>query len=260
MNATGQNLQDVRVRRALAMGIDRSVIARSLLAPLGIPVQTLNNHVFMANQGGYQDNSGDVGKYDPDRAKQLLDEAGWKLDGTVRTKGGKPLEIAFVIPAGVATSKQVAELIQNMLGQIGASVKLNTVPINDFFDKYITTGQFDVTVFSWIGTPYPISSTKSVYAKPTKNAKGELSIQQNYARVGSDEIDQLFDQANHELDRSKAIELANRADALIWQEVHSLTTYQRPELVACKKTLANFGAFGFATPWVYQNIGWAKQP
>jgi peptide/nickel transport system substrate-binding protein len=76
--------------------------------------------------------------------------------------------------------------------------------------------------------------------------------------VGSDEIDQLFDQANHELDRSKAIALANKVDELIWQEVHSLTTYQRPELVACKKTLANFGAFGFATPWAYQNIGWVK--
>ena len=56
----------------------------------------------------------------------------------------------------------------------------------------------------------------------------------------------------------KAIALANRIDGLIWQEVHSLTMYQRPELFATKKTLANFGAFGFAIPWVYQDIGWAK--
>ena len=41
----------------------------------------LSNHIFMANQAGYQDNSGDVGKYDPARAAQLLDEAGWKLEG-----------------------------------------------------------------------------------------------------------------------------------------------------------------------------------
>ncbi len=258
INGTSQNLQDVRVRQAMAVGINRATIAKALLGPLGVSAQPLNNHLFMANQEGYQDNSGDVGKYNPDRAKQLLDEVGWKLDGSVRKKDGKPLEVTFVIPAGVATSKQEAELVQNMLGQIGVTVRISTIPMNDLFDKYLTPGQFDLTVFSWMGTPYPVSSSKGVYVKPTKDAKGELAIQQNYARVGSDEINQLFDQANGELDRKKAIELANRADALIWQEVHSLASYQRPELVACKKTLANFGAFGFQQPWVYQDIGWAK--
>jgi peptide/nickel transport system substrate-binding protein len=138
------------------------------------------------------------------------------------------------------------------------TMKISGVPVNDFFDKYVTPGQFDFVLFSWLGTPYPISSAKSIYGKPSRNAKGEMDIHQNYARIGSDEIDRLFDQANSELDRKKAIDLANQIDALIWQEVHSLTIYQRPELYVCKKNLANFGAFGFATPWTYQDIGWAK--
>jgi peptide/nickel transport system substrate-binding protein len=258
INGTSPTLQDVRVRRALAMAINRPAIAKALLGPLDVETKSLDNHIFMANQDGYQNNSGDVGRYDPEQAKQLLDEAGWKLDGSVRKKDGKPLEINLVIPSAVATSKQEAELVQNMLGQIGAQVKINTVPSTDLFDKYITPGQFDFTVFSWMGTAYPIGSSKSLYSKPTRNAKGELDVRQNYARVGSDEIDQLLAQANGELDRRKAMELANRADALIWQEVHSLTTYQRPELVASKKNLANFGAFGFTDPWVYEDIGWAK--
>jgi peptide/nickel transport system substrate-binding protein len=258
INGTSPNLQDVKVRQALAMAIDRGAIARALLGPLGVEAKPLNNHIFMANQDGYQDNSGDVGKHNPERARQMLDEAGWKLEGNVRKKDGKLLEITCVIPAGVATSKQESELIQNMLGQIGVKLNISVVPTNDLFAKYITPGQFDFTVFSWIGTPYPISSSKSVYAKPTKNAKGEMDIKQNYARVGSDQIDQLFDQASQELDRKKAIVLANQLDALLWQEVHSLAEYQRPELVVCKKNLANFGAFGFAAPWVYQDIGWAK--
>ena len=76
--------------------------------------------------------------------------------------------------------------------------------------------------------------------------------------MGSDEIDALFQQANSELDRTLAIEIANRIDALIWQEVHSLTLYQRPELWATKFTLANAGAFGFAQPPVYEDIGWTQ--
>jgi len=257
VNGTGAILQDVKVRQALAMAIDRTAIAKALLGPLGIDPRPLNNHIFMANQAGYQDNSGDVGKYNPARARQLLDEAGWTLNGTSRMKGGKPLEIICTIPAGVATSRQESELIQNMLAQVGATLTINTVPTPDLFSKYVTPGQFDFTVFSWIGTPYPISASKSLYVKPVRNARGELEVQQNYARVGSDEIDQLFQQAFQELDRTKATEIANRIDGLIWQEVHSLTLYQRPELVVAKKTLANFGAFGFAS-WKYEDIGWVK--
>ncbi len=148
-------LQDVKVRQALAMAIDRAAIARAMLGPLGIDPTTLGNHIFMRNQTGYQDNSGDVGKYDPARAAQLLDEAGWKLDGNVRRKDGRTLEINCVIPAAVATSRQESELIQNMLGQIGVKLTINTVPSPDFFEKYVRPGQFDFTVFSWIGTPYP---------------------------------------------------------------------------------------------------------
>jgi peptide/nickel transport system substrate-binding protein len=258
INGTGQNLQDVKVRQAIAMAIDRTAIARALLGPLGINVQPLNNHIFMSNQLGYRDNSGDVGKYDPAKAKDILDAAGWKLDGNVRKKDGRPLEITCVIPTAVATSRQESELIQNMLGQVGVTMRIDTVPGDDFFAKYLTPGQFDFTVFSWFGTPYPVSSSKSIYVKPTKDAKGALDIHQNVSRIGSDEIDHLFDQAIQELDPKKAIDLANQIDALIWQEVHSLTLYQRPELFATKKTLANFGAFGFVAPWVYQDIGWAK--
>lgn len=258
MNGTSPVLQDVRVRRALAMSIDRTAIARALLGPLGVPAEPLNNHIFMANQVGYRDNAGEVGRYNPDRARQLLDEAGWPLDGTVRRKDGQPLEVTMVIPSGVAASRQESELMQNMLAQVGVTMRISVVPSPDLFDKYIIPGQFDFTVFSWIGTPFPISSGKSIYTKPTRDSKGELIIQQNFARVGSDEIDALYARATAELDRTVAIELANQIDALIWQEVHSLTLYQRPELVAAKAALANNGAFGFAQPYVYQDMGWAK--
>ena len=258
INGTGAILQDLKVRQALALATDRAAIARAMLGPLGIDPTTLGNHIFMRNQIGYQDNSGDVGKYDPARAAQLLDEAGWKLDGKVRRKDGRTLEITCVIPSAVATSRQESELLQNMLGQIGVKLNINTVPSPDFFEKYIRPGQFDFTVFSWMGTPFPISSSRSLYAKPTMGPGGELAIQQNYARVGSDEIDRLFDEATQELDRKRAIELANRTDALIWQEVHSLTLYQRPEMWVAKKDLANLGAFGFAEI-VYEDIGWAKR-
>jgi peptide/nickel transport system substrate-binding protein len=139
-----------------------------------------------------------------------------------------------------------------MLAKVGAKVDIQTVPSDGFFDTYITPGDYDMTVFSWIGTPFPISSSKSIYAEP----QGD-EIQQNFARVGSKEIDDLFDQATHELDPDKAIDIANKTDGLIWDEVHSVTLYQRPDIKAAKGTLANYGALGFASAR-YQDIGFTK--
>jgi len=253
INGTSPVLSDVKVRRAIAKAIDRQAIATAMIGPLGGDSHKLDNHIFMRNQAGYQDNAGDLSKPDVAAANKELDAAGWTRQGEgTRTKGGKPLEIRFVIPSGVATSAQESQLVQSMLAKVGVKVNIQTVDTTQFFDKYITPGDFDMTVFSWIGTPFPISSSSSIYAEP----KGD-DIQQNFARIGSPEIDKLFDDATHELDPKKAQEIANKVDGLIWDEVHSLTLYQRPDIYACKKELANYGALGFATAR-YQDIGFTK--
>jgi peptide/nickel transport system substrate-binding protein len=253
INSESEVLKDVNVRKAFAKGINREQIAKAQLGPLEVEAKPLENHIFMTNQKGYKSNSGELEKFDPEGAKALLEAAGWKPGaGGVRTKDGKTLAVRFVIPSGVATSNQEAQLVQGMLAPIGFKVDIETVPVGEFFEKYITPGNYNATVFSWLGTVFPISSSKSIYAKP----QGQ-DIQQNYARVGSDEIDQLYDKATAEFDLDKAAELANQIDALIWGEVHSLTLYQRPEIVACKANLANFGAFGFAST-IFEDIGFTK--
>jgi peptide/nickel transport system substrate-binding protein len=252
-NGTSPVLSDVNVRQAIAKAIDRQTIADAMIGKLGGDTKKLDNHIFMRNQKGYQDNSGDLSKPDIEGAKKQLDDAGWTQQGdATRTKDGKPLSIRFVIPSGVATSAQESQLVQGMLKKVGVDVKIQTVPTDDFFETYVNTGDFDLTVFSWIGTPFPISSSQSIYEEP----KGK-EIQQNYARIGSKEIDDLFAKATHELDPAKAIDDANEVDGLIWDEVHSITLYQRPDIVGAKKTLANYGALGFASA-KYQDIGFTK--
>jgi len=251
INGQSALLQDVHVRQALAMGIDRTAIAKAELGPLPVVPTSLGNHIFMQNQAGYQDNSAVVA-YNPEKAKQMLDAAGWVVQGTKRVKDGKPLVVHVVIPAGIAVSRSESELIQNMLAQINVEVDIDTVPGDDFFDKYITPGRFDFTVFSWIGTQFPVSSAQSIYVKPVGD-----KIQQNYSRIGSDQLDKAYREAVQELDPAKAIQKANEVDKLIWEEVHSLTNYQRPDIWAVKAGLANMGAYGFALV-AYEDIGWMK--
>lgn len=198
--------------------------------------------------------SGSVAADNPAKAKQLLDAAGWTVQDNKRVKNGQALTIDLVIPAGIAVSRSEAELIQNMLAQVNVRVSINTVPSDNLFNKYIMSEQFDMTVFSWLGTQFPISASQSIYRKPVGG-----KIEQNYARIGSDELDHVLHEAVQELDPQKAIALANHADTLIWQEVHSVTTYQRPDIWAVKKELANIGAYGFASV-AYEDIGWVELP
>jgi peptide/nickel transport system substrate-binding protein len=257
INGTGEILKDVNVRRALGMAIDRAAIAKALVGPLGVEAQPLQNHIFMVSQRGYRDNAGILSSPDVNGARKLLDDAGWKRDGNVRQKDGRPLAIRFVIPTGVASSNQVAELVRAMLAGIGVRVDVLAVPTQDFFKQYILPGNFDLTVFSFIGKPFPISSNKPSYVSPKPGRNGELDFQQNFARIGTPRIDALFDQATSEFDEQKAIDLGNQIDAAIWDEVHSLTLYQRPDIEATRSRLANFGAFGFASV-VYEDIGFTK--
>lgn len=132
IKGTSGVLTDVRVRQALAMGIDRERIAQALIAPLGVAPAPLGNHIFLANQKGYQDNSGDIGRYNPQRARALLDEAGWRLTSNVRTKNGKDLAVRYVIPSQVTQKEQTAELVQGMLSKVGVKVSIESPPASDF--------------------------------------------------------------------------------------------------------------------------------
>jgi peptide/nickel transport system substrate-binding protein len=257
INGSKPQLSDKLVRQALALAINRQTIGNALLKPLDVEPQVLNNHIFMTNHAAYKDNAGELGKYNVEKARSMLDAAGWKLDGGTRKKDGTALALNFVIPANVQASKQESELIQAMLKEVGVTVTIKAVPSADFFDKYITPGDYDVTVFSWIGTAFPVSSTESIYKKPVKGANGELQTEQNYSRIGTDEIDALYKQANGELDKKKQQELGNKIDGLIWDEVFSLPMYQRPDYWAVKKELVNIGAFAYADP-AYEDIGYKK--
>ncbi|MGW2308462.1 ABC transporter family substrate-binding protein [Actinomadura luteofluorescens] len=248
-NAAGPVLSDVRVRRAVMLGIDRRVIARSDLSGLGVPVQTLGNHFYVNTQAGYQDNSSGFGTYDPARARRLLDEAGWMPRGKYRAKAGRTLALRFVVPSGVPISRREGELTRALLERIGVRVDIEVVPADDVFERYVTPGNMDIVSFSWLGTSFPVSQMKAVFARP----RGR-NVQQNYSRIGSAAIDAAMDKAIAEIAPERARALVNRTDRLIWQQASVLPLYQRPQLVAVRADLANVGAGGFLKP-AYQDIG-----
>ena len=254
--ASGGPLSDVLVRNAVTIGINRKQIDTAIVGPLGVSTDPLNNHVLLTNIQGYQDNSGNLGTQDVARAKQLLDQAGWTSTdgGKTRTKNGKALNLRFVISSTNDTSKQLAEIVQSQLAAVGIQITIVPVPGKDFYNKYVNTGDFDIAPVTMGGNAYPISTAQPVFANPAKAPDGTLNIQQNYGRIGSADIDNLFTQALSSQDASQRIAYANQADAAIWKLDTIVPLYQRPQIVATNSKLANYGAPGVQDT-VYENLG-----
>jgi peptide/nickel transport system substrate-binding protein len=174
-------------------------------------------------------------------------------------KDGKPLTLRFVLPAGPGSEslRTVGEQISRMLDRVGIDTEISKVADDSFFKDYIASGDYDLALYSWPATAYPATDGRPIFAKPEPAGDGSLLVAQNYTRVGTDHIDQLFDRAVAELDEDQARDLLKQADARIWAAAGSIPLYQRPQLVAARRGLMNAGAFGFAAPR-YQDIGFKE--
>lgn len=145
-----------------------------------------------------------------------------------------------------------------MLDSIGIGTTVTKVSDDSYFKDHVASGDYDMALYSWPATAYPATDGRPIFAKPEPATDGSLLVEQNYTRVGSDHIDQLFDRAVSELDAKKSRDLLRQADARIWAAAGSIPLYQRPQLVAVDKKLANIGAFGFASPR-YEDIGFTTR-
>ncbi|MFC9060100.1 ABC transporter family substrate-binding protein [Streptomyces sp. NPDC057074] len=175
-------------------------------------------------------------------------------------KDGKALTLRFVLPSGPGSDalRTVADRVSDMLEKIGVGTDITKVPDESYFKDHIASGEYDLALYSWPASAFPATDARPIYAKPVPAADGSLNVAQNYTRVGTDQVDQLFDRAMGTLDEGEARDLLRKADSRIWAAAGSIPLYQRPQLVAARKNLANAGAFGFETP-VYQDMGFLKK-
>ena len=244
--APGAILSDKALRQAVAKGIDRQAIVNVTQRGLVDKPTPLGNHVFVAGQEGYQDNSAPVA-YDPGKAKAELDALGWTLNGEFREKDGKKLVIRNVLYDS-QPGRQVAQVAQSNLAQIGVKLELDVKPANGFFTNYVNVGDFDITQFSWVGDAFALCCLNQIFTTEAES---------NFGKISSPAIDAKVEEVLDELDPVKARALANEVDKLLWEEVFSLALYQSPGNVAVRSKLANYGPAGMGD-LDYSTIGFMK--
>jgi peptide/nickel transport system substrate-binding protein len=244
--APGSILSDRALRLAVSKGTDRQAIADVTQRGLVDKPVPLNNHISVAGQKGYQDNS-EVVAYNQDKARQELDALGWKLNGQFREKDGKQLVIRDVL-YDAQTTRQVALITQNNLAQIGVNLQIDAKPGNGFFTNHIIPGDFDIAQFSWVGDAFALCCLNQIYT---------TGAESNFGKISSPEIDAKVEDVFNELDPDKARNLANDLDKLIFSEGFSLPLFQSAGNVAVRSNLANFGPAGLGD-LNYTAIGFTK--
>ncbi|MDQ1598186.1 MAG: glutathione transport system substrate-binding protein [Microbacteriaceae bacterium] len=252
LNGTASVFKDVKVRTAFAKALNRSVIAQARLAPVGSPTTLLGNLIYLPGQDGYADDAQKVIGYDTAGAKKILEDAGYKAGSNgIYAKGGKALSVRFVIPSDNPNSAQVAQQVQAQEKAAGIDVKIDVVPSDDFFTKYITTKtrDFDATYFAWQGTPFPVSSTESIFYPASSG--------QNYPGVTDKSLGKDFAGANGELDPAKRLKLAQAIDKKLVALVTTIPLFPETFVFGVKKGLVNYGPTQFQTVF-WQNVGFTK--
>jgi peptide/nickel transport system substrate-binding protein len=249
LNTKDPILADQKVRQAIVLGVDRKQITTALIGKLGGNPTPLQNHFFMKNQAPYTPTCGQFCKSDPAKAKQLLQSDGWTMKNGYFTKGGKELDVTITIPSQTPNSKAESEIAQQNLKQVGIKLGISVVPANDFFPKYISPGKFQLTTFTWYGTPFPVGGALSIFKFDPKNTG------QNYGHGGNAQINALLARASVQTSSQAEDNLANEASKLMWANASWLPLYQKPQATAVTKTLVNIGAYGFADIR-YQDIGY----
>ena len=249
LNAKTPTLEDVKVREAVFTGLNRETLAQVRFNGMDYKEDLPGSFALFQNQKGYQDNFGGLVTYDQDKAKQLLDEAGWTEGGDgIREKDGKKLTLRYVTFGDSQLVKSTAAAMQKMLKDIGVDLQVEERPSSDF-SRVIAEREFDVLTSGFTSyDPYGVAYFKQVYASDS-----EL----NKSGTGTPEMDQKIAELQQLPTQEEQIERANELEKEALQQYGIMPYVNGPQLYATKNGLANYGSYAFALV-PKENIGWAK--
>ncbi|HTR45233.1 MAG TPA: peptide-binding protein [Thermodesulfovibrionales bacterium] len=138
--------QDRRVRQAIAHAIDKQEIVDVVLFGLGKPA----TGPYVPNTWPYNPKVKEY-EYNPEKAKQLLKEAGWqdRKGSGVLEKDGRPFQFTIFTNMGNSTRMNTATIIQWRLAKIGIKVDIRALEWSTFVNQFIDKRRFEAVILGW---------------------------------------------------------------------------------------------------------------
>ncbi|RFU69245.1 nickel ABC transporter, nickel/metallophore periplasmic binding protein [Peribacillus saganii] len=151
MNTNKEQLSDIRVRQALHYGFNKQAMVDGVTSGL----EEKADFILPTNLPYTSNVDATKVEYNVNKAKQLLDEAGWKLPKgkTVREKDGKPLEIELMYNSAEIIQKTMAETLQSEWLGLGVKLNIAGVELTTQVERF-KANEFDMNFYSNFGAPY----------------------------------------------------------------------------------------------------------
>lgn len=218
-NTSKPQFQDKLVREALLYGMDRQKMIDEILQGQGI----LGSGPILPNSWAYDE---DIKKYpyDPQRAVELLEEAGWKdtNDDGVRERDGEQLAFNIVTNTDDPLRARIAQQLADDWKKIGANVQVELMPAPSLVQEALRPRNFDAVLFGVTqlpADPDPYALWHSTQT-PDKSEAG-----QNYSGWENLEADDLLQEARRTTDPAQRAELYRQFQMLFMEDVPAAILY-----------------------------------
>lgn len=215
-NMTRAPFNDIAMRKAVAHAVDRAALLKASDNGLGA---LSNSFIQAANKTFYNPNVTNYA-YDLNKARQILKDAGYILDGdTLKGKDGKPIEFTVVYPTSSNPRKLQATYLQQQLKQLGIKVNVDGQEFNAYVAK-VNAFDYDISLgASGGGIPADPDGSKSYFI--TKDKGGT----QNRKGYSNPKVDELFDKAGTEPQTAKRAEYYKEIQQILSDEVPVVFLY-----------------------------------
>jgi peptide/nickel transport system substrate-binding protein len=226
--------QDRAVRQALYMGYDKDSIIQQLY--YGIPVPSES---YLPQQSWAFNPNLPKHEYNPDKAKQMLDAAGWKPGaGGIREKNGVKLSFSNSTTAGNHLREQVQQLLQQDFQDLGVAMTIKNLPPAVMWGDYWIKSHFETAIVGldfMVGPDPDASDYLSSASIAAKTGSG-----QNTMQYDSPVVDQLLLQGATTIDQAKRVPIYQKLQAVLRDDLPFLPQHQYVEIEGTKSKLVGF--------------------
>ena len=216
LNTERPQLADRRVRQAMMFALDRQRIVDDLDSGLGTVATS-----HLAPHNPYYNPDVALYPYDPERARSVLDAAGWAVgsDG-IRSKDGLRLSFTCTTISGDQTRRPMAELSQLFLRAVGVEMQLAEAPVASILQG-LREGTLDASLFNWtMGSIVDPSPTSALYS-----TGGD-----NFMRYRSEEMDRLIEEGLSVVDPDLRRPIYDRTQELYAEDMPALLLHFKQDL------------------------------
>jgi peptide/nickel transport system substrate-binding protein len=220
-------LADRETRRGLALGVDRSVLARSVFGEEAkAPPGPMSRLLWI-----WSDSIRTL-PYDTAAASRTLDEAGWRLRSgeRVRRRGSQRLTFDILVPSTSGARRQLAVQLQEAWRRLGAEVTVTAV---DFavFQERLGRGRFDSYIGAWLDEPTPRGLADQW------GRSGWAAI--NYGHYSNPEFDSLLTRAGREPEVGNASVLYRQAMETLNADAPAIFLYAPANTAVASRRMEN---------------------